>query len=346
VPLVIELLNGTHENPGRYRVIRGSTRANRHLADLYHRTIVDMYSGTSLARQELEGELIGDVEGALLRSEQIRHLDPKAPFSPMDFPIRIVGVDPSVADRPRDECGIVVVVSTAQRDPHRRTAYVVRDESLHGSPGVWARRAAILARQYRAYVVAEDNQGGEMVRMVLRAADPDVPVTLARSEASKSVRAEPVVFAYERGQVVHADWFGEYEAQLTSWVPDESKYSPDRLDAGVIALSAALVTTPQGMGGRIRLGRPPGSASRTRRSITTRSTLPSTMVADEMVRAAYSSPTRILIAGESREQRRERRKLARLRRAAERGEPKQSPAPALAPPTNPEITAERDVYVP
>jgi Terminase RNaseH-like domain len=108
-----------------------------------------------------------------------------------------------------------------------------------------------VARQYQAYVVAEDNQGGEMVRMVIQAADPEVPVVLVRSQSSKTVRAEPIVLAAEQGRVHHLDFFGELESQLTSWVPDESNYSPDRLDAWVIGNAAALSHRPRGMGGKI-----------------------------------------------------------------------------------------------
>lgn len=258
VPVVVEILNGAHGEPSRYRVVRGSTMANRHLPQVYRQTIFGMYAGTDLARQELEGELLGDVEGALLTLERIPRLPINADgtpesFNPMSFPFRIIGVDPTVADAPRDECGIVVIAVTGERDVYSRTAYVVADESVHGSPDTWSKRVATLARRYQAYVVAEDNQGGELVRTVIRQQDPQVPVALARSRESKAVRAEPVVLAYEQHRVIHSDFFGELESQLTTWVPDESTYSPDRLDALVVACSAALVNPPRGMGGRVRL---------------------------------------------------------------------------------------------
>jgi phage terminase large subunit-like protein len=303
VPMVIEILNGTHADPNKYRVVRGSTKANRHLAQIYHETIVAMYEGTSLAKQELEGELLGDIDGAMLRMEQIHRVGERDSFAPLTLPTRIIGVDPSVAEKPRDECGIVVVCATAERNPNARKAYVVADESVHGSPGVWAKRVATLARQYRAYVVAEDNQGGELVRMIIKAEDPEIPVVLARSAESKQVRAEPVVLAYERGKVLHVDYFGEYESQLTSWVPDESKYSPDRLDAGVIGISAALVNSPSGMGGRIRLGRPAGAPSRRMSGIRTSDR----SITGSPANNHYKPRVRFAFVKETREQRRIRR---------------------------------------
>jgi phage terminase large subunit-like protein len=307
VPMVIEILNGTHLDPSKYNVIRGSTAANRHLAQIYHETIVAMYEGTSLAKQELEGELLGDIEGALLKMAQIRRVPERDSFQPLTMPTRIIGVDPSVAEKPRDECGIVVVCATAERNPNLRKAFVVADESVHGSPGVWAKRVATLARQYRAYVVAEDNQGGELVRMIIKAEDPEVPVVLARSAESKQVRAEPVVLAYERGKVSHLDYFGEYESQLTSWVPDESNYSPDRLDAGVIGLSAALINPPSGMGGRIRLGRAAGAPLRRMTSIRTADR---SMTGSNATTNAFKPQVRFAFRKESKAQRRARQ-LAR-----------------------------------
>jgi phage terminase large subunit-like protein len=253
VPMVVELLNGAHNDPGAYTVVRGSTRANRHLAQTYLDVVTGMYEGTSLARQELEGELLGDLAGALLTSDVLDagRLDPKESFDPFDYPIRIIGVDPSVADKPRDECGIVGVAATGHRRFFQRHTYVLGDFSVYGSPRKWAKRAVEAARMYRAYIVAEDNQGGEMVRMVIQAEDPEVPVVLVRSQTSKTVRAEPIVMAAEQNRVHHTDFFGELESQLTSWVPDESNYSPDRLDAWVIANAAALSHRPRGMGGKI-----------------------------------------------------------------------------------------------
>ena len=255
VPMVIELLNGAHADPGAYTVVRGSTRANRHLSPAYLDVVTGMYEGTSLARQELEGELLGDMTGAMLTSAVLdaNRLDTiqANAFDPLDMPIRVIGVDPSVAEKPRDECGIVGVAATHHRQMFRRQTFVLGDFSVHGSPKKWSERVVEVAREYRAYVVAEDNQGGEMVRMVIQAADPEVPVVLVRSQSSKSVRAEPIVLAAEQGRVHHIDFFGELESQLTSWVPDESNYSPDRLDAWVIANAAALSHRPRGMGGRI-----------------------------------------------------------------------------------------------
>lgn len=259
VPMIIEILNSAHqevldgvpEDKRKYTVIRGTTYANRHLSTVYRETVTSMYEGTSLAKQELEGELLGAVDGALWTPEIIDNfrLDIKADIpDPLSFPFRVIGVDPSVSDKPNDECGIVVVCSTGGRNPHKRHGYVYEDGSLQGRPGEWAKRAVRLAKKYQAIVVAEDNNGGEMVRMVIQAEDPTVKVLLVRSTKSKQVRAEPVVLAYEQGRMHHVMHFGVLESQMTAWDPENSTYSPDRLDALVIA-STGLLIRQKGTGG-------------------------------------------------------------------------------------------------
>jgi phage terminase large subunit-like protein len=86
-----------------------------------------------------------------------------ADFDGMQLPLRCVGVDPSVAENPKDECGIVVVGATRQRKFFERHAYVLEDASIHGSPEVWAKRAVETAKRWQAPIVAEKNQGGELV---------------------------------------------------------------------------------------------------------------------------------------------------------------------------------------
>lgn len=265
VPMIVEILNsawaeerdGVPEDKRNYTVIRGSTYANRHLSSVYRDTITSMYEGTSLARQELGGELLGAVDGALWAPEMIDahrfSAQDEPDFDPLTLPLRVIGVDPSVSDKPNDECGIVAMAATFSRNPYKRHGYVLEDGSLQGPPGKWAERVVNLARKYRAFVCAEDNNGGEMVRMVIKAIDPEVPVILVRSSKSKQVRAEPIVLSYEQGRTHHIDFFGELESQMTSWEPEVSTYSPDRLDALVIAATALLVARPKGMSGSITI---------------------------------------------------------------------------------------------
>lgn len=233
VPAILDIVKQAEEDPAKVLLVRGSTLANRHLSETYKDVVTGLYEGTALGKQEIDGELLSDVEGALLNQDVIDNT--REDHHESDFwknlPYRVVGVDPSVSSKPNDECGIVVVGSTGERKLYKREGYVLEDASILGSPDKWAARAVEMARKYRAVIVAEDNQGGEMVKMVIQAIDNKVPVTLVRSNAGKMARAEPVGLAYERGRVHHLDWFTELEAQLTSWAPDQGMASPDRLDA-------------------------------------------------------------------------------------------------------------------
>lgn len=254
VPAILDIVKQAENEPDKVLLVRGSTMANRHLSETYKDVVTSLYDGTALGKQEIEGELLADVEGALLPQGVID--DSREEHHEQNFwaklPYRVVGVDPSVSSRPNDECGIVVVGSTGERKLYKREGYVLEDASVLGSPDVWAQRVVEMARKYRAVVVAEDNQGGEMVRMVIQAIDSQVPVTLVRSSAGKMARAEPVGLAYERGRVHHTDWFTELEAQLTSWAPDQGMASPDRLDALVHAATALLVNPPKQWVGSVR----------------------------------------------------------------------------------------------
>lgn len=254
VPAILDIVKQAEEDPDKVLLVRGSTLANRHLSETYKDVVTGLYEGTALGKQEIDGELLADVEGALLNQDIIDNT--REDHHESDFwkklPYRVVGVDPSVSSKPNDECGIVVVGSTGERKLYKREGYVLEDASILGSPDKWAQRAVEMARKYKAVIVAEDNQGGEMVKMVIQAIDSKVPVTLVRSSAGKMARAEPVGLAYERGRVHHLDWFTELEAQLTSWAPDQGMASPDRMDALVFAATALLVNPPKQWVGGVR----------------------------------------------------------------------------------------------
>jgi phage terminase large subunit-like protein len=252
LPAIRELLSDAENPEKRTTISRGSTRENAgNLSSAYLEIIYGLYAGTRLEAQELEGILLDDVEGALWSDEMIEHLPGN--FNGMDLPLRVVGVDPSVAENPRDECGIVVVGATRQRKFFERHAYVLEDASIHGSPEIWARRVVETAKRWRAPVVAEVNQGGELVRLALQAVDPTIPVYGVHSMRGKSLRAEPIVLAYEQKRVRHVDFHAMLEAQMTSWIPEETRKSPDRIDALVHGLTALLSSPPKGM--RAALGR-------------------------------------------------------------------------------------------
>jgi phage terminase large subunit-like protein len=249
VPLLYKLLDEA-KNTGRVVISRGSTMDNSgNLSNAYLDAITGVYAGTRLAQQELYGEMLDSVEGALWVDELIEQHRQSA--FPMNTPLRIIGVDPSVAENPRDECGIVVVSSSGERDLYKRNAWVLEDASVLGSPDVWANRVVAMARKWGCPVVAEVNQGGAMVRNAINTIDPSIKVLEVHSKYGKALRAEPITLAYEQGRVHHIGYLADLESQMVSWVPGEGK-SPDRVDALVHALTALLIKPPAGFtGGKI-----------------------------------------------------------------------------------------------
>jgi phage terminase large subunit-like protein len=256
VPLLYELLREAETHPGKVIITKGSTMDNTgNLSQAYMDGILGVYEGTRLAAQELYGEMLSDVEGALWTVELI---DRTRQMTAMNAPLRVIGVDPSVAENPRDECGIVVVSSTADRDLYKRQSWVLEDASILGSPDVWANRVVAMARKWGCPVVAEVNQGGALVRNAINTIDPSVKVLEVHSKYGKALRAEPITLAYEQDRVHHVGYLADLESQMTSWIPGEGK-SPDRVDALVHALTALLIKPPAGfVGGRITAKSPAG----------------------------------------------------------------------------------------
>lgn len=211
---------------------RGRTRDNPHLPTSFVEAMEAEYGGTRLGRQELEGELLSDVPGALWTRAMIE----AARAVVVGDPVRVVvGVDPP-ASAEGDACGIVAVaIDGAGR------LNVLEDASVAGlSPEGWAQAvAACAARQGADRVVAEKNQGGDMVESVLRAAAVAMPVRLVHASRGKATRAEPVAALYERGHVRHAEPFAALEDELCGLVRGGDYAgpgrSPDRADALVWA---------------------------------------------------------------------------------------------------------------
>lgn len=249
VPVLYSLL-AEADKTGRVVVSRGSTLDNAgNLSNAYLEAITGVYAGTRLAAQELYGEMLSDVEGALWVIELIER-SREAGF-PLNTPLRVIGVDPSVAENPKDECGIVVCASTGERDLYKRHAWVLEDATIHGSPDQWANKVVEMARKYSCPVVAEVNQGGALVRNAINTIDPNVKVLEVHSKYGKALRAEPVTLAYEQNRVHHVGYLGDLESQMCAWIPGEGK-SPDRVDALVHALTALLIKPPPGfVGGNI-----------------------------------------------------------------------------------------------
>lgn len=219
-------------------VTRARTADNAHnLAPGFVRHIQAAYGGTRLGRQELDGELIEDLQGALWTRTLVEQS--RCAAAP-DLDNVVVAVDPPASSGPKaDACGIVAVGVSADG----RKGYVLADASARGlSPLNWAGRAASLASRLGAgMIIAEANQGGEMVRHALETAGCDVPVRLVHAKAGKTARALPVAALYEAGRVVHVGCFKELEDEMCSFGGEGFKGSPDRLDALVWGLWALML---------------------------------------------------------------------------------------------------------
>lgn len=239
VPLVQRLVAQARAG-GEVVITCGPTGDNaEHLAKRFITAIASEFSGTQLERQEIGGELLEDVEGALwTRSllEQARET------GVVPEPVRmVVAVDPP-ASAGGDECGIIVAALGSDG-----IGRVMADCSLgRAAPAQWAKRVADAAREWNAdRVVAEANQGGAMVESVLRAADQALPVKLVHASRGKVARAEPVAALYAAGRVRHAGMFARLEDQLCGMLAGGTYSgpgrSPDRADALVWAMTELLM---------------------------------------------------------------------------------------------------------
>lgn len=218
-------------------VTRGATWANAHnLAGAFIEEMHERYSGTRLGRQELEGDILEDVEGALWTQALIEAARVKA--VPKALIRIVVAVDPAVTAHERsDGCGIVV--AGCNDAGH---AYVLADLTQQAaSPDSWATAALNAVAEYKAdRLVAEVNQGGDLVEAVLRTKQANVPYKAVHASRGKWVRAEPVAALYEQGRVHHVGQFSALEDEMTRYVPGQSS-SPDRMDALVWALTDLLL---------------------------------------------------------------------------------------------------------
>ncbi|PHP26775.1 ATP-binding protein [Limimaricola cinnabarinus] len=206
------------------------------------------YAGTRQGRQELEGVLLSDAEGALWTAAMLA--DCAVDAAP-DLDRIVVAVDPSVsAHAGSDACGIVVAGAMTQGPPQDWRAFVLEDATVEGaSPQGWARAAcAAMARHGAERMVAEVNQGGALVETVVRQVDPMVPFKPLHAGRSKGLRAEPVAALYEQGRVHHLRGLGALEDQMAQMTARGflGSSSPDRVDALVWALHELMIVPAQG----------------------------------------------------------------------------------------------------
>jgi predicted phage terminase large subunit-like protein len=216
-------------------VTRSTTYDNLdNLAPTFREQILSRYEGTRLGRQELLAELLEDVPGALWTRDLIEKSRGTAPDH---LPRIVVAIDPAVTSGEQSDATGIIVVGADQN-----VGYVLEDLSGRFPPEHWARLAVDAYRRWNAdRIVAEANNGGDLVASVLRAVDRNVPVRLVRASRGKRARAEPVSALYEQGRIVHTDSFPELEDELCVWTPDTAE-SPDRLDAMVWGLTDLMLT--------------------------------------------------------------------------------------------------------
>jgi len=232
-PRPTPLLRQIEKSPGVV-ITRGTTYENRaNLAASFFQSIITKYEGTRLGRQELEGHDLDDSPGALWNRDQIDQFRIR---KALDMVRIVVAVDPAVTSgEDSDETGIVVV----GKDEFGH-AYVLEDCSVKGTPDEWGRAAvSALNRHHADRIVAEVNQGGDMVRYVLETIDKNIPVKMVRASRGKVSRAEPISALYEQGKVHHVGVFHKLEDQMCTWEPGMP--SPDRMDALVWGMTELMM---------------------------------------------------------------------------------------------------------
>ena len=234
IPLLFEFAKRTD---GSVHITRGSTFDNS--ANLSPAALAEMerrYEGTRIGRQELYGELLVDVEGALWTLGGIeRDRVSKEDGYPQLVRI-VVGVDPAVTSGESSDHTGIVVAGLATNGHF----YVLDDKSIKASPDAWARVAVEAYHSHKAdKIVAEANNGGDMITILMRQVDVNVSVKKVIATRGKQLRAEPISSLYEQGRVHHVGLFAELETEMCEWTP-ASPNSPDRLDALVWAITELM----------------------------------------------------------------------------------------------------------
>ena len=232
-PRPIRIIRDLLKDPATH-VTRGSTYDNAaNLAPTFLAEVERRYAGTRLGRQELHAEILDDTPGALWTRDQI---DASRVREAPALKRLVVAVDPAVtAGDDSDETGIVVAgLGTDGR------GYVLDDLSCRLSPNEWATRAVSAYRDRKAdRLVAEVNNGGDLVETIVRSIDRGVSYRAVHAARGKLTRAEPIAALYEQGRVSHVGAFPHLEDQMTGYVPGQS--SPDRMDALVWALTDLML---------------------------------------------------------------------------------------------------------
>lgn len=222
-------------------VTRGSTYDNRaNLAPAFFEEIITKYEGTRLGRQELNAEILSDNPNALWQRARIDELRMKGYPGREFFKRIVVGVDPAVTSH-EDSALTGIVIAGLGADDH---GYVLGDDSLVTTPNGWARAVVNAYHVQQAdRVIAETNNGGDLVETVIRIEDKSIPYKKVTASRGKMIRAEPIAALYEQGRVHHVGSFPDLEDQMCNYDPISATRSPDRMDALVWALTELMVET-------------------------------------------------------------------------------------------------------
>lgn len=241
-PRPIAIINKLLKDPDTIDIIGSSFENHENLSRVFFNKVLKPYIGTRLGMQEIEGKVLNDVPGSLWKQSDIDNS--RANAVPRYARI-VVGVDPNTTQGDEaGECGIIV--AARGEDGH---GYVLEDGSIDkASPAEWGSQVVRLYQKWGAdSVVAEVNQGGDMVEHTIRTVrdNDDKPIGKAvnilkvRAARGKYVRAEPISALYEQFRIHHVGNYAELETQMTTWLPGEK--SPDRMDALVWALTELFV---------------------------------------------------------------------------------------------------------
>ncbi|WP_435259188.1 DNA-packaging protein [Thioclava sp. FR2] len=241
-PQNVAVLKAIMRNPSTV-MTHAPTEANRaYLAQTFLDEVYRRYGNDIRGAQELEGRLIEDVDGALWTMAM---LDKARGPKPERVNRVVVAIDPPVSGKENaDECGIVVFGAITEGSPQSWKGVVLEDASVRGSATDWSRAAIAAFHRHGAdRLVAEVNQGGELVAEMLRQVDPLVPLKCFHANKGKTARAEPVAALYEQGRITHLPGLQKLEEQMCQMSRHSymGKGSPDRVDALVWAVSEALL---------------------------------------------------------------------------------------------------------
>lgn len=242
-PRPTKMVKEINSNPYTIRTT-GTTYENKaNLSPKFFRDVIGKYEGTRLGRQELNAELLEDVAGALWSWALLDHNRVQSP--PETYDRIVVAVDPPVTSgEDADECGIIVAGRRGNE------SYIIADLTMkEATPSEWAREAIKAYHIHKAdRIIAEVNNGGELVETVIRQLDANVSYRAVHASRGKAIRAEPVAALYEQRRVHHIGSFADLESQMCEMTidfdPDEMGYSPDRVDALVWGITDLMIDKP------------------------------------------------------------------------------------------------------